>query len=139
MSAVTEYLDEFHGALDEPVPAVLTTEQVALRALLIAEEFGETMDEFHKIEKAMRAYGQQPTLEEKAKLAKELADLEYVIRGAARIFNFPQDAVLAEVHASNMSKFTAGVHRREDGKLEKGPAYVEADVEAVLRSHEAED
>lgn len=135
VSAVTNYLNEFHGTLDEPVPAVPTAEQAALRARLIDEEHKEVQRAIMKL----LVYPDGETPERRANLAKELADLEYVVRGTTRLFGFPQDAVLDEVHRSNMTKFAAGVHLREDGKLLKGPAFEEADIEAVLRAHEAED
>lgn len=130
-SRLSRYLDEFHEALDEPVPAVPSTEQVALRATLIKEELIElleAMDEYDPNERQM--FGRNFVAE--AHIAKELADLEYVVRGTARLFGLPQDDVLAEVHRSNMTKFANGVQRREDGKLLKGDAFEEADIVGVL-------
>jgi predicted HAD superfamily Cof-like phosphohydrolase len=63
------------------------------------------------------------------KAADALADLVYVVYGAAWRFGIPLDAVIAEVHRSNMTKTpTPG-----DGKAIKGPGYSPPDVAQVLR------
>lgn len=60
--------------------------------------------------------------------ADALADLAYVVYGAAWRFGIPLDAVVAEVHRSNMTKTaTPG-----DGKAVKGPGYSPPDVARVL-------
>lgn len=65
--------------------------------------------------------------------ADAIADLLYVVYGAAVSFGFDADAVFSEVHRSNMTKFIDG-HRREDGKWIKGPSYTPADIASALRS-----
>ncbi|RZU36046.1 putative HAD superfamily Cof-like phosphohydrolase [Streptomyces sp. BK022] len=67
-------------------------------------------------------------------LAKELADLLYVVYGTADLLEIPLEAVFAEVHRSNMSKVgPAGeVIRREDGKILKPDTYREADVHGAI-------
>ena len=66
-----------------------------------------------------------------SKIAKELADLKYVVEGFAIEYGIPLDDVFDAVHASNMSKvFPDGTVRfREDGKVLKGPDYAEPDLE----------
>ena len=60
--------------------------------------------------------------------ADALADLGYVVYGAAWRFRIPLDAVVAEVHRSNMTKTpTPG-----DGKAIKGPGYSRPDVARIL-------
>lgn len=88
-----------------------------LRANLIAEETAELFDEFWEPRDI-------------TKIAKEAADLVYVIYGMALEFGIDLDAVLAEVHRSNMTKTSEG--KRADGKIQKGPDYAEADIEGVL-------
>ena|SRR5579875_1605470 len=51
-------------------------------------------------------------------VAVALADLTYVVYGTALHFGIDLDAVLQEVHRSNMTKTPAG-----DGKAIKGPDY----------------
>jgi len=68
-------------------------------------------------------------------MAKELADLLYVVYGTAAVFGIPIDDVFAEVHRSNMSKLGEDGKPvyREDGKVLKGPNYKEADISCVLK------
>ncbi len=58
-------------------------------------------------------------------LAKELADLLYVVYDTSAAFGLDIDRVFAEVHSSNMSKLDADGKPiyREDGKVLKGPNY----------------
>lgn len=58
-------------------------------------------------------------------IADALADLVYVAYGAALEFGIDLDAVIREVHASNMSKLNADgtVLRRDDGKILKGDGF----------------
>lgn len=64
------------------------------------------------------------------KIAKESADLKYVVYGTDAALGIPSDAVYEEVHASNMSKLgpNGEVIRREDGKVLKGPNYQKPDL-----------
>lgn len=62
-----------------------------------------------------------------------LADILYVAYGAAISFGIDVDALLEEVHSSNMSKLDNGkVRRREDGKVLKGPQFREPNIADVL-------
>ncbi|MEW2410487.1 MazG nucleotide pyrophosphohydrolase domain-containing protein [Streptomyces griseoviridis] len=69
------------------------------------------------------------------KLAHELADVVYVAYGTALVHGIDLDAVIAEIHRSNMTKLgpDGQVVRREDGKVLKGAHYRAPDVSAVLR------
>ncbi|WP_210589175.1 MazG nucleotide pyrophosphohydrolase domain-containing protein [Streptomyces sp. GESEQ-35] len=69
------------------------------------------------------------------RLAHELADVVYVAYGTALVHGIDLDAVIAEVHRSNMSKLgpDGRVARRADGKVLKGEHYEVPDVSAVLR------
>ncbi|MFI5962434.1 MazG nucleotide pyrophosphohydrolase domain-containing protein [Streptomyces asoensis] len=69
------------------------------------------------------------------RLAHELADVVYVAYGTALVHGLDLDAVLAEIHRSNMSKLgpDGQVSRRADGKVLKGEHYEAPDVSAVLR------
>ncbi|MEV6173787.1 MazG nucleotide pyrophosphohydrolase domain-containing protein [Streptomyces sp. NPDC051954] len=69
------------------------------------------------------------------RLAHELADVVYVAYGTALVHGIDLDAVIAEVHRSNMSKLgpDGRVARRADGKVLKGEHYEAPDVSAVLR------
>ncbi|MEU6538661.1 MazG nucleotide pyrophosphohydrolase domain-containing protein [Streptomyces sp. NPDC047000] len=69
------------------------------------------------------------------RLAHELADVVYVAYGTALVHGIDLDAVIAEIHRSNMTKLGPGgqVARRADGKVLKGEHYEAPDVGAVLR------
>ena len=68
------------------------------------------------------------------KVAKELADLLYVVYGTAAAFGIDIDTVFNIVHASNMSKLDEDGKPvyREDGKVLKGPNYKEANLGGVV-------
>ena len=98
--------------MQQPVGADPTPSLLKLRADLIAEETSEVIAEF------------EADKLDKAALTKELADLLYVVYGAAVTFGLPLDVVFNRVHASNMSKLLDGKPlKRQDGKVLKGPNY----------------
>jgi predicted HAD superfamily Cof-like phosphohydrolase len=67
-------------------------------------------------------------------LADALADIVYVTYGAALTYGIDLDAVLREIHRSNMSKLGSDGRPvlREDGKVLKPGTYRPPDVKAVL-------
>jgi len=87
-----------------------------LRERLIEEEFAE-------LREAM-ATGDIPSI------AKELADLLYVVYGTAVSCGIDMETVFREVHRSNMSK--VGGYKRADGKWVKPPTYSKAALEPIL-------
>jgi predicted HAD superfamily Cof-like phosphohydrolase len=120
---------------------------ISLRSTLITEEVQEAleallnyrktqiMDDYFEANPAATITGLH-TVEAPyryAALAKELADVLYVVYGTADLLEIPLEAVFAEVHRSNMSKVVDGeVIRREDGKILKPDTYREADVHGAL-------
>ena len=64
-------------------------------------------------------------------IAKELADLLYVVYGTAVSCGIDMEPVFKEVHRSNMSKI--GGYKREDGKWVKPSTYSPANLEPILR------
>jgi predicted HAD superfamily Cof-like phosphohydrolase len=69
-------------------------------------------------------------------VADALADIVYVAYGTALTYGIDLDAVLHEVHRSNMSKLGSDGKPliREDGKVLKSERYFPPDIESVLRS-----
>lgn len=121
MSAA-EFVREFHETYgvvirDEPVADVPESD---LRTRLLEEEVREYYD-------AVEA-------DDVVAVADALADIVYVAFGGALIHGIDLDAVLAEVHRSNMSKLGADGRPiyREDGKVLKGPDYFKPDIAGVL-------
>ena len=94
----------------------------ALRGSLILEEAAEAVE-------ALDALGCGLT-DSLSDIAKELADLLYVVFGAAVSLGIDLGPVFEEVHKSNMTKDAA--NKRADGKILKGPRYVPPDVVSVL-------
>jgi len=73
--------------------------------------------------------------EDIVEVADALADLLYVVAGAGLVFGIDLDAVLQEVHRSNMSKLHHETNLpiyREDGKVLKGENFSEPDIGSVL-------
>lgn len=124
---VAEMLQEWAAATGDHVsdlPSYPPTYVENLRLTLIQEEKKEVED----------AILDAATEEDIADIAKELADLVYVVYGTALAYGIPLDKVIEEVHRSNMTKVVDGsVIRREDGKILKPETYEPADIESVLR------
>lgn len=120
-----ELVEAFHRAFGLPVrpapTAALTAEEHALRQRLLDEE----------VEELRAAVAEGDIVE----IADALADIVYIAFGTAHVYGIDLDAVLAEVHASNMTKLGSDGRpvRRVDGKVLKGPGYRPPDVAGVLR------
>jgi len=112
-------VEEFHRKFDiavQAIPADLTEETKRLRARLIQEEFDEL--------KESMAGGALSSV------AKELADLLYVVYGTAVSYGIDMEPVFREVHRSNLSK--VGGYKRDDGKWVKPATYSPACLEPIL-------
>lgn len=122
--SAAEQVAEFHRGYELPLRALPTSDigadQVALRQSLIEEEVAE-----------LAAAARQDDI---VGVADALADIVYVAYGTAHVYGIDLDAVLAEVHSSNMTKLGADGRpvRRSDGKVLKGPDYRPPDVAGVL-------
>jgi len=125
---VKEFHSTFNKEPDPPKPTLPTPENIILRMKLMCEELQETLHEFgYSVAfdiTPVPAFAPSVDLE-LPKVAKELADLLYVVYGTAASLGIDIDEVFAEVHRSNMSKVGPdGVPLyREDGKVLKGPNY----------------
>lgn len=123
---IREFHEAFGGAFED-VPTRPDPALARLRDTLIREEAKEVHYELHQ-------FHQGSLSASLSALAKELADLLYVVYGTADACGIDLDAVFVEVHSSNMSKLGEDGEpiKRGDGKVLKGPNYREPDVEAVL-------
>ncbi len=110
----------FHEACDLAVNEYRPDrELLQLRKRLINEETDEAGDEFSKALRVGRLDD-----DTRVKLAKELADILYVVYGAGVSFGIDLDHAFAVVHESNMSKLVDGkALKDEGGKVQKGPNY----------------
>lgn len=64
------------------------------------------------------------------KIAKELADLLYVVYGTAVSCGLDMEEIFAEVHNSNMTKELD--NKRKDGKVLKGRTYNPPSISAII-------
>lgn len=128
---IEEALREFHQKMDglpgSPGTPGSPYERKRLRFSLMREEFEE-------VNEALFGGSPQENDEAREHLAKELADLVYVVVGTAVAYDIPFDAVFQAVHDSNMSKLSEGAAFREDGKLLKGDAYIAPDLKEAMNA-----
>ncbi|HQY56288.1 MAG: MazG nucleotide pyrophosphohydrolase domain-containing protein [Nitrospira sp.] len=112
-------VEEFHRKFEIAIsdrPSLPEDATRQLRVRLIQEEFEE-------LQEAMVA-------QDLPGVAKELADLLYVVYGTAVSYGMDMDPVFREVHRSNLSK--VGGHKRADGKWVKPSTYSPAQVAPLL-------
>ena len=66
-------------------------------------------------------------------IAKELADIIYIVCGTAVSYGIPLSRVFDEVHRSNLSKLVDGKPvRRYDGKILKPEGWTPPDIKSIL-------
>jgi predicted HAD superfamily Cof-like phosphohydrolase len=112
-------VEQFHRLFDihiQRTPGPIDERTRLLRERLIQEEFDE-------LKQAMAN-------EDLPAVAKELADLLYVVYGTAVSYGVDMEPVFREVHRSNMTKI--GGYKREDGKWVKPASYSPAAVAPIL-------
>lgn len=126
-----------------PIRAELPDKDVRiLRLKLIAEELVElasasnievivNVDGTSYRSKTVKAIGDHDPMIVDATDA--IADLLYVVYGAAVAWGIRIDPIFGEVHRSNMTKFIDG-HVNESGKYVKGPSYEPARIAEVLHA-----
>ncbi len=119
MNNAQQMVQEFHKQFDihvVPKPSAPDKPTQTLRSRLIQEEFEE-------LQEAMQG-------NDLSAMAKELADLLYVVYGTAVSLGIDMEPVFKEVHRSNMSK--VGGYKREDGKWVKPSTYSPASLEGIM-------
>jgi len=120
MNQEQQMVHQFHerfGLVRNARPSVPGGNVHRLRTLLIEEELAE----FRNAGEAQDVVG----------VADALADLLYVVYGAAVEYGIDLEPVFAEIHRANMSK-DARRGCRADGKVQKGATYVAPDVRGVV-------
>jgi hypothetical protein len=119
MISITEMLDEFHTrpGIDIGAPDGPTLDVPGLY-----QRQGFLEEEVRELREALEAH-------DLIKFADALGDIEYVLHGTAWRTGIPLLEVVAEIHASNMTKTAAP----GDGKAIKGPNYQRPDVAGVLQ------
>ena len=118
-------VEEFHRKFEIAIgrsPSLPDEATRRLRIRLIQEEFDELQE----------AMGGQDL----AAVAKELADLLYVVYGTAVAYGMDMEPVFREVHRSNLTK--VGGYKRADGKWVKPATYSPAQVGPLLAAQGAQ-
>lgn len=114
---------ECHQAMDLAINEPYSVPLLELRQKLLNEELEELNVEFANLINEIKASG-NTTTPSRARMMKELADLQYVLSGMVVALGIPIEETFARVHKSNMSKLVNGkVLKRADGKFLKGPNY----------------
>ena len=116
VSEAARMLNEFHT---HPNSIGGGTNGLALRRTLTEEEGQELLDELDRVPP------------DRAKIARELADVVYVAYGTAWAYGIDLDIAVREVHRAAMDKMRVGV-RRADGKTMKPPGFVPPDMSAAI-------
>ncbi len=122
MTDIRYALVEFHTAYGCPIRTELTPNppEAELRKNLLQEEWEEYLE----------AYEAGDIVE----LADALGDMLYIIQGTALTYGIDLRAVFEEIHSSNMSKLGEDglPHRRDDGKILKGPNFFQPNLAKIL-------
>lgn len=114
---------DFQKAMSSDVNAPYNIDLLLLRQRLINEEVQELNVEIDSLITELKKFG-KTNKETRARMFKELADLQYVVSGMAVALGIPLEEVFERVHQSNMSKLVNGKPlKRADGKFLKGPNY----------------
>ena len=122
MSNMFQEVKKFQTAVGQnvsEVPEFPDENERVLRRKLLREEVDEYFDGEDK--------------DDLENVAKELADIIYIVCGTAASYGIPLDRVFNEVHRSNMEKLVDGkVVRRDDGKILKPEGWAAPDIKSVL-------
>lgn len=155
MSKASEQVKEFHKAFsveDAEKPTIPSLDRRIMRARLIVEEVFEFLEASGLSLKMLSTLSSKnatfyivpmvsglnyvtPNIVE---AADALADIKYVVEGAALTWGIPLDEVFDEVHRSNMSKVPEDgvIIKREDGKVLKPPTYSPPNIHPILAPSE---
>lgn len=124
MDDMIEGVKAFMRKAGQDVPTKLTLpddQTIILRRRLIEEELREYTD---AVQKLVAADSEEAELNAMVDVADAIADLHYVVAGAAIACGLPMAEIQAIVQEANMTKFSLpGGYRREDGKWMKPPGW----------------
>lgn len=131
MNEYEAQVQECHKALEVAINEPYSVELLKLRQKLLREELGELDVEINTLIEELENTGKTET-STRARMMKELADLQYVLSGMVVALGIPMQEVFKRVHTSNMSKLVDGkALKREDGKFLKGPNYKPPFIEDI--------
>jgi predicted HAD superfamily Cof-like phosphohydrolase len=126
-------VNKFHNtfAPDQGYDALYV--KIERRASLIEEEYQEVLQALDYLDRTDEGATSSTIEEAKEELAKELADLLYVVYGTADELEIPLEFAFKAVHKSNMSKAESDgtVKRNEFGKILKPSTYTKPDLSFI--------
>lgn len=123
MNEYEEQVLECHKAMEVAIAEPYSVDLLHLRQRLLREEMNELDVEINSLIAELEQSGITQK-ETRARMMKELADLQYVLSGMVVALGLPMQEAFRRVHQSNMSKLVNGRPlKREDGKFLKGPNY----------------
>jgi len=139
MKALNEFHDKFHPRKDKRFNVNVTPDDMDRRERLITEEYKEVLYEIEYVKHQLmhpEEYTEEDRTNAKRQLAKELADLLYVVYGTADELCIPLEAVFNRIHEANMTKLwpDGKVHYNEFGKIIKPSTYSVANVDDLIGS-----
>lgn len=128
-----DVVTEFHNKFNHSINVDTDDDLIVLRNKLVFEEYEELKDELAAAITDIQLEGKISN-KTKARIAKELADLQYVISGMAVALGIPLQVAFVRVHKSNLSKLGEDGKPiyRADGKVLKGPNYAPPDMESLF-------
>jgi predicted HAD superfamily Cof-like phosphohydrolase len=139
MKSLDEFHDKFHKLGKDRFAVNITPDDMDRREKLITEEYKEVLYEIEYV-KHQLMYPKEYTTEDKTnakrQLAKELADLLYVLYGTADELCIPLEDVFNRIHEANMSKVwpDGKVRYNEYGKIIKPDTFTPANVDDLIGS-----
>lgn len=123
MNEYESQVKEFHRAMEMDINSPYSADLLKLRQKLLNEELAELNIEIDSLISELQTSG-STRQDTRARMFKELADLQYVLSGMVVALGIPMQETFRRVHQSNMSKLVDGhALKREDGKILKGPNY----------------
>lgn len=124
---------KFHDTFAPEQRNESTLNKIDRRTQLLREEFEEVSDALYLMEETLLGMTSYSFEDCKEELAKELADLLYIVYGTAEELGIPLEEVFRVVHESNMSKANPDgtVNRNEFGKILKPDTYVKPDLSFI--------
>lgn len=109
----------WYDQTEELVPS----DHLGLRQMLLEEELTEYWDAFNQVGCTVGHWDQT--------VAKETADVIFVLLGTMLECGIDFDRVWSEVVKSNMTKLAPPILRDDRGKILKSPSYVEPDLDDI--------
>lgn len=131
-----DYVRQFHRLMGQDVHNQSPTATLLeFRYNLLVEELKELGEEI-AIAMAESGFKAGIPMKVKARMLKEMADVQYVLSGLAVALGLPLQEAFIRVHKSNLSKLgdDGKPVYREDGKVLKGPNYLPPDMETLLET-----